>query len=360
MALLPWWTHLIEDVKFLHVVRDGRDIAFSHNQSPVRKFYDVVHTTKYDRQIEQSLKSIRLWSDWNSQVYYWSLNKIQNDERYVQGKRRFSYMILHAEDIVSENKAVKFAAMRDVARWIGSSRTYDQICCMALEEVKNLGASGARSRQGKGGVKSRYGKWVAQVASNPTLNKSIHEYGEEGLRIFGYVPMRHEPPYTPRNPNDNSSMVTVLGFKNTSVAGDYNCNLSRTYCNRINGVIDKRPYNKRSNTTLHFGSYQGLFSQGFNDGPKCSFLHGYDLQAPRDGHIKMISLKSRGRFRSKGVSIERCCSACYRSTSCKYFTYDGTVDRCYLKRQISGLIKDKTTVQYISGYIKERANITLP
>jgi hypothetical protein len=32
MTLVPWWAYLIPDFKFLHVVRDGRDIAFSANQ----------------------------------------------------------------------------------------------------------------------------------------------------------------------------------------------------------------------------------------------------------------------------------------------------------------------------------------
>ena len=35
----PAATYQREDFKFLHVVRDGQDIAFSGNQSPVTKFY---------------------------------------------------------------------------------------------------------------------------------------------------------------------------------------------------------------------------------------------------------------------------------------------------------------------------------
>lgn len=32
MVMLPWWRHMSPNLKFLHVVRDGRDIAFSANQ----------------------------------------------------------------------------------------------------------------------------------------------------------------------------------------------------------------------------------------------------------------------------------------------------------------------------------------
>lgn len=32
MVMVPWWHHMSSNFKFLHVVRDGRDIAFSANQ----------------------------------------------------------------------------------------------------------------------------------------------------------------------------------------------------------------------------------------------------------------------------------------------------------------------------------------
>jgi hypothetical protein len=46
MLLLPIFSEAWNGVgiKFLHVTRDGRDIAFSGNQSPVRKFYDTYYS----------------------------------------------------------------------------------------------------------------------------------------------------------------------------------------------------------------------------------------------------------------------------------------------------------------------------
>ena len=54
MLLLPFLAQAYqrEGFKFLHVVRDGRDIAFSGNQSPVGKFYRDSYADgakKYDR-----------------------------------------------------------------------------------------------------------------------------------------------------------------------------------------------------------------------------------------------------------------------------------------------------------------------
>ena len=38
MTLLPFFAHAVPKVMFLHVLRDGRDIAFSHNQVSVFSF----------------------------------------------------------------------------------------------------------------------------------------------------------------------------------------------------------------------------------------------------------------------------------------------------------------------------------
>ena len=43
MTLAPYWAHLLPHFRLLHVLRDGRDIAFSANQGPVEKFFTVVY-----------------------------------------------------------------------------------------------------------------------------------------------------------------------------------------------------------------------------------------------------------------------------------------------------------------------------
>lgn len=94
MVMVPWWRHMSPNFKFLHVVRDGRDIAFSANQvcdistintnlylfslgaclhqGPVNKFYKTMYPQTSLRQPSTNLKAIHLWSDWNSQIHKWS------------------------------------------------------------------------------------------------------------------------------------------------------------------------------------------------------------------------------------------------------------------------------------------------
>ncbi len=65
-------SHLLPHFQLLHVLRDGRDIAFSVNQGPVEKFYANMYGTS-DFSTPVPLKAMRLWSDWNSQIYNWSI-----------------------------------------------------------------------------------------------------------------------------------------------------------------------------------------------------------------------------------------------------------------------------------------------
>ena len=43
MTLAPYWAHLLPHFILLHVLRDGRDIAFSANQGPVEKFFTAMY-----------------------------------------------------------------------------------------------------------------------------------------------------------------------------------------------------------------------------------------------------------------------------------------------------------------------------
>ena len=63
LLLFPWWAHLLPKVKLLHVVRDGRDIAFSHNQSPVQKYYHLWYKTNSD--IADTLAPADSERDWD-------------------------------------------------------------------------------------------------------------------------------------------------------------------------------------------------------------------------------------------------------------------------------------------------------
>ena len=134
MTLVPLWAEMTSNFRFLHVLRDGRDIAFSVNQGPVEKFYTTMYGNK--QEVNQ-IKAIRLWSDWNSELYHWSQNIIKSNKN---SDKSYQYMVIHSEDVVDEDLNVRFAAMYQLAKWIGSSLNNDEICCIANKNMKFMGS----------------------------------------------------------------------------------------------------------------------------------------------------------------------------------------------------------------------------
>ena len=100
MLLVPFLAQAYqrEGFKFLHVVRDGRDIAFSGNQSPVTKFYANSYAdgqAKFKRWAAMpEVRGIQLWSDWNSDVYEWGTAKNAQEDANVE------YLKVHTEDLI--------------------------------------------------------------------------------------------------------------------------------------------------------------------------------------------------------------------------------------------------------------------
>lgn len=97
MVLVPFFEEAWGKGKFLHVVRDGRDIAFSGNQTPVDKFYADTFP-KGSRELrlrEPSLKAIALWDRWNVGVYEWAAGRKESG-----ASSGMDYLLLHAEDLI--------------------------------------------------------------------------------------------------------------------------------------------------------------------------------------------------------------------------------------------------------------------
>lgn len=213
MALLPWFAHEVLNLRFLHVIRDGRDIAFSGNQSPVTKFFNVSYLRfKELLNLSSPLKAIKLWSDWNVGVYNWTkrIATVKNGVN-VKVNSSFAYIRLHTEDLVSESIQVRYNAITQLAKWVGSSSDVNQICCLAKQHDYFLGShdqkyifnkrnKGAMNRnnkmklllKAKEVLASQYGKWKLKVSNDSVLANRLNEEGHEGLSVFGYLNHRDD------------------------------------------------------------------------------------------------------------------------------------------------------------------------
>eukprot|EP01038_Epipyxis_sp_PR26KG_P009312 gene9312-12548_t len=205
MTLAPWWADTLSDFRMLHVLRDGRDISFSANQGPVEKFYNDMYGTSPDR-YSVPVKAIRLWSDWNSQLYNWSKDYM-NSLKLKSSVESFGYHVIHSEDLVDDDNAVRFAAVVALAEFVGSSLSTDALCCLSLKDSEFMGSHDRTPKEksnSEAQVQSRYGKWRNRLVGNRGLSDELHKVGEEGLRIFGYEPMRELA---------DSTMATSSGYK---------------------------------------------------------------------------------------------------------------------------------------------------
>ncbi|CAM9910896.1 unnamed protein product, partial [Ectocarpus sp. 8 AP-2014] len=156
MVLVPFFEEAWGKAKFLHVVRDGRDIAFSGNQTPVEKFYADMFPegTRESGLKEPSVKAMALWNSWNVGVHHWAASR---KEREATG---LDYLLLHAEDLIDPE--AKFAAIKDVAEFVGSPLSDFDLCCIATEGSKDMG-SHTKSQKDRGKITSRFGKWKARA-----------------------------------------------------------------------------------------------------------------------------------------------------------------------------------------------------
>lgn len=98
------------------------------------KYFDAYYQGK-DDQYEQlskastQLKAIRMWSDWNVEMFEWE-TKHRSDT--------FDYFILRTEDLL--DPATKFNTIRAVAEFVGSDVSEEQICCMAVAPASFMGS----------------------------------------------------------------------------------------------------------------------------------------------------------------------------------------------------------------------------
>jgi len=192
MTLAPCFAEESPHFKFVHVLRDGRDIAFSANQGPVDKFYKDMYGER-DGVRNPELRGIKLWSDWNSQIYSWAEAYHDKVERMNTSSRSFGYFVLHSEDLVSDELSVKYAVINQLAAFIGSSLSKEAICCLVLQETEFMGShdrSKVRKQHANAQLSIRYGKWRREVEEGTTLFSQLHSHGKVGLQLFGYEPLR--------------------------------------------------------------------------------------------------------------------------------------------------------------------------
>jgi hypothetical protein len=294
MTLAPYWAYMLPHFRLLHVLRDGRDIAFSANQGPVAKFFTAMYGHKTER---DELKAIRLWSDWNAQLKQWAMDRVTKfDSIPENAEKSFGYFAIHTEDLVDENKDVRFAAIVHLAKWVGSDISDKELCCLAMQGSKFLGSHDRTEKNQKGAnnLCRRYGKWRRLFQIDPNLGQQLSRLGAAGLKAFGYEPMR------------------VLASSGGSVDGKV-CALAVADCAPVPGEAKQPPSPPSPNVQASCTPHSGV------DYP------GGDLEAVGD-------LASGG----SPLDTSACCQRCHDTPACRHFTMDIENHLCFLKGESVG------------------------
>lgn len=172
--LLPFLEEVFPGFSFVQVLRDGRDLPFSKNQSPVDKFYHQMYM-KAPAEVQNlapKLKAIRMWSDANTQVQtYMKTVAVPKGSAYIKVKIEMS---VEEESLYQMGQALVKA--------LGLEFKREDMCCRlkgyidALKEAKVLE-----------GVRKRYGKWRQKTENKLKLREDLNQQGHEGLAEFKYL-----------------------------------------------------------------------------------------------------------------------------------------------------------------------------
>jgi hypothetical protein len=146
--LLPFLHEALPTLRFLHVVRDGRDMALSENQNQLRKHGGAYLGRPTDAR--SPLDSIELWARLNLETARYGAERLE--DRYLR---------IRYEDLCSD----PVSTASDVFGFFGLDGDPE----VAAREVRRWGASG---------------RWTAQ---DPAAIAQLEQRAGEALREFGYI-----------------------------------------------------------------------------------------------------------------------------------------------------------------------------
>lgn len=147
--LLPWLDTVFSELRFVHIVRDGRHIAFSSNQNQSRHYCDVVFGAQAAGWSEH-VRAIRFWA--------WANERAADYGERHMGSR---YLRVRFEDICDDPKAV---------------------CSSLIAFIQNGPASDADVAQAAALVSPPPARTVRQKRI-----KEVEQLGLQSLRRFGYL-----------------------------------------------------------------------------------------------------------------------------------------------------------------------------
>jgi len=146
--VLPIIDSVFPGLHFVHVIRDGRDMAFSQNQNQLQKHFSSLFARPID---DIPVDSIRLWAKANTDIAEWAANNLEE-----------SYIRVRFEDLCEHPS-------KEIKTLVGK-------LAIRCENVDDL-ASSVQTPE-------TIGRWRKQ---DNYIRDRVEQAGKQALEFFGYV-----------------------------------------------------------------------------------------------------------------------------------------------------------------------------
>jgi hypothetical protein len=169
ILILPFLNRCYPTMKFVHVIRDGRDMAFSDNRN-VLNMYGVILLTREERDLSAPRRAIRIWSRVNLET-----------QAYGRAEMSSRYMLLRFEDLCDQ----PLRSLETLFEFIGLDVDCERIARDEIRPPRTLGRF-RRRRTGQE-LLLRLRRAVREWAANDrALAAKVERDGTIALREFGY------------------------------------------------------------------------------------------------------------------------------------------------------------------------------
>jgi len=171
--LIPVYHHLDPDMKFIFVIRDGRDMAlYPGNPTQFLQFFDQLEATN---SINYLRKSERIMAFWNEVTL-----EIARVGEQLLGDR---FLLVRIEDLLTSDHATRYATIRRIFQLVRPNDV------LAEPQLRSLG----HLFEAKGNTSPRFELWRAHPEED--LIRRLQVIGWRALSKFGYVtPRRNRSP----------------------------------------------------------------------------------------------------------------------------------------------------------------------
>lgn len=152
ILIFPFVHELFAGMRAIHLVRDGRDMAYSHNQQQMRRHAPMLLEDEYN-DASEPVRSIAFWAHVNLAA-----------ARYGERELGPNYLRMRYEDVCSDPSS----AVVELLDFIGGPASREEMQRVAAEKIR---------------PSSSIGRWREH---DPTELDALHDTGGEALRKFGY------------------------------------------------------------------------------------------------------------------------------------------------------------------------------